>query len=41
MEQSLYWEVYSHSATEDNPHIFMEMEGLLPCSQQHTTGPYS
>jgi hypothetical protein len=39
MDQSSSWEVNNHSATEEIPHILLEPEGLLQCSQQSATGP--
>jgi hypothetical protein len=41
MEQSTSSEADSRSAGQKNSQMFMEPEGLLPCSQKPATGPYS
>jgi hypothetical protein len=38
MEQSLFWEATSHSASQEIP-TFYGPEGLLPCSQEPASGP--
>jgi len=41
MEQNLSWEASSHSASQESPHLFLEPEGSLLCSQEPTIGPYT
>jgi hypothetical protein len=41
MVQHIIWKADSHSACQKNPALFMEPEGLLPCSQKPAIGPYS
>jgi hypothetical protein len=40
MELSPSWEDASWAATQGLPQQFMEHEGSLACSQEHSTGPY-
>jgi len=40
MEQSPYWETYSHSGSQEIIRPFMEPQGSLPCSQGSAIRPY-
>jgi hypothetical protein len=40
MEESTSSETASHSASQEIPTHFMDLEGSLPCSQEPATGPY-
>jgi hypothetical protein len=40
MELSYSWEATSHSATQEFPNTFTELENVLPCSQELSTSLY-